>query len=431
MEKTRKKLGATPMSVLQSKGNEVASKTGKGGRADYLKFDVGYNKFRIYPAHPGTESFMQACVVYYVPSEYDESNKRYSKKAVFNSKVHGNTEKDIIEEYIRYLTEVKMEGVTGNDLDEVLKPILGYMSEFNLEPQVKWVVYADKYSEDGKKINFGRVGFTNGTKVKMEGIIATESADEPIMLDPFTDEEDGVALIVRYNPSAKDKAGKKDAKNYYNVELEEKKTGKFKRELIPTPLTEKEIENFLKIESLQSLYKNVYGVRDFNIALSGLQIIDEECKYGVLDDPEFLEIVEEIKSYYPEDDEENQDNNEIEIDEIEDEIENNDESDDLDSLDRLQLKALILKEFGQGVIIIYKSYSDDDIRNLIREKRKETDVKVDEEESLEDQIENQEEENEPFEDGKEGNSVNVLRDAIKKRDSKKTTDKKTTKSTKK
>lgn len=364
MEK-RKKLGGTAISTLKGQESEVSKQVGKkGDRAGYLTIDKGWNKFRFMPAHPGTESFMYASVRYFVPVDVsgDDGKVERKNKSVFNSKVHGGTEKDVIEEYIKFLQEETLSHLQGPSLDAALKPII-YGGTHNLQPKVEWVLYADKYDKSGKKIGFGRLPITPGTKNKLEKLIATEDADQAIVIEPFTDEEDGVAVILTYNPDAKDAKGKKDMKNFYTVDLEQRKEGKFKIELVPTPLSEKDIEEFLKQESLESMFKNSYKLKDFNIALSGLQIIDKECKFGVLKDSRFLEIVEEIRAYYPEDGEEAPEKGEVEDSEV------SEVGDDLDKLDRNGLKKLILAEFGQGVVIVRTNNSDDDIRDMIRDKR--------------------------------------------------------------
>lgn len=410
MEK-RKKLGGTPMSTLQNQETDVSQKVSKkGDRAGFLTFDKGWNKFRYFPAHPETESFMYASVRYFVPA-IDDDGKRV-KKAVFNSKVHGGTDKDIIEEYIKYLTEVTLSHLQGPALEAMLKPIV-YNGDYNLAPKIEWVGYANKYTKEGKKIAFGRFSITPGTKNKLEKLVPTEANNEAITIEPFTDEEDGIAVILTYDPNAKDKKGNKDAKNFYNVELEQKKEGKFDIKLVPTPLSEKEMEDFLKQETLQSMYKNSYRLRDFNIALAGLQIIDKECKFDVLKDSGFLEIVEEIRNYYPEDDETTEGETEPES------------SDDLDKLTRDQLKVLIVEEFGRGVIIIRTNNTEDQIRDMIRAKRKELAVQPEIEKESEIELESEISDVSPFDD-KQGeikvpNSLKAMREKMQQR---KTGDKK-------
>jgi hypothetical protein len=397
MEK-RKKLKAKPISVVKEQEKEVAQKVGRrGNRAGYLDMNKGYNKFRLYPAHPGTESWMYPCVTYFVPN-YKEDGK-LGVKPVFNSKIHGGTEKDIVEEYVKYLSTETLGHLQGPALDEALKPII-WGGDYSLVPKTDWIAYADKYGKDEKKIGFGRVKFTPGTKNKLEGLASTERSDEPIVLDPFTDQEDGIAIIVTYDPDAKDKNGKKDFKNFYSVELEQKQIDKFRFEYVPTPLTDKEVDEFLKQDSLESMYKKCYKLKDFNLALSGLEIIDEKCKFGVLRDPRFLEIVEEIKGYYPEDDEEEEE-----------------EGDELNGLERDGLKKLIIDEFGRGVITVMKTMTDDDIRNAIRLKREELSNVEEEEEEMTEEEDPLEQEEESFDENTEDeqNDLAAMKAAMKNR----------------
>lgn len=406
MEK-RKKLGGTPMNTLKTQESEVNQKVGKkGDRAGYLTIDKGWNKFRYFPAHPGTESFMCASVKYFVP--FIDEDGKLKKRSVFNSKVHGNTEKDLIEEYLKFLTEETLSHLEGPALDAALKPLI-FGGDYNLQAQTQWIGYANKYDNKGKKVGFGRLAITPGTKNKLEKLSSTEGSDEPIEVDPFSDEEDGIAVILTYDPDAKDNKGKRDMKNFYNVELEKKKTSKFGFELVPTPLDEKEIEEFLKLETLESMFKNCYQITDFNIALTGLQIIDKECKFGVLKDTRFLEIVEEIKNYYPEDEEQSPE----EPAEVKEE-----NGDDLTSMDRNTLKRTILNEFGQGIIIVRQNMSDDDIRELIRAKRKELAESVPEaEEALEEEPAPEEtpQSDLPFDQGTQSDSLKKMREKMEAR----------------
>lgn len=397
MDKTRKKLGGTSMNVLNNQEKDVNSKVGrKGDRAGFHTIDKGWNKHRIYPAHPGTESFIYPSVKYFVP--FEDENGKIVKKPVFNSKVHGGTEKDIVDEYIKFLTE-SLSHLEGPALEKALAPI-SFNGDYSLIPKTEWVMYSDKYDQKGKKLAFARLSITPGSKNKMEKLIPTENADEEIVLEPFTDEEDGIAIIIHYNPNAVDKKGKKDLKNFYNLELEQKKIDKFKIELVPTPLSQKEVEDFLKVETLESMYKNSYRLKDFNMALSGLEIIDKECKYNILNDPNFLSIIEEIRNYYPEDEEG------VVEEEVSEEIS---EEDDLTDLNREDLKKLIVKEFGKGVIVVKTNNSDDDIRNMIRDKRKELATVQPEVEQEEEMVE--EEPNDVIESTESTDSIEALRAA--------------------
>lgn len=377
----RSKLKATEMSTLKKQESAVNKATNKGSnRAGFVTVDKGWNKFRIYPKHPDAESFIFPAVRHYIPfiGKDDDGKEKLMKKFIFNSKVHGNTEKDVIDEYLNFARKIWADQI--NDQNELTKKLAPLFGQNGITGKAEWVCYVDKYDPKGKKVDFGRLKLTAGAKNKMEKLTITEEADQPIVIDPFTDPDEGIAIILHYTPDALDKSGKKDLKNFYNLSLEQKQVTKFNIELIPTPLTDEEIEAFLLQEPLHKMYVNSYTRKDFETAVAGLRLIDDENKYGVFNHPEFLEVLEEIDKYYPE------------IDEVKDEVEDEkpkvvNSGDDLDPLNREELKALIRREFGEGVIIIRKSFSDDSIRDLIRDKRAELKLQSPVVDEVEDEVE--------------------------------------------
>jgi len=65
-------------------------------------------------------------------------------------------------------------------------------------------------------------------------------------------------------------------------------------------------------ESLTELYKDVYTLRDFNMAVDGLQRFDKANKYGIFDDQDFLDALAELKSQVPAYKPKDQDNDPVE-----------------------------------------------------------------------------------------------------------------------
>ena len=94
-------------------------------------------------------------------------------------------------------------------------------------------------------------------------------------------------------------AGKKDISNYYQVSWEQKNFVPIKYPLSDALLEER----FNSIPTLTDLYENKYNAKMFNQALDGIQRFDEEHKYGAFSFDEFLDTVEEIAGYYPEEEE--------------------------------------------------------------------------------------------------------------------------------
>ena len=253
----------------------------------------------------------------------------------------------------------------------------------------------------------------------MNRLTFTEDDDEAIETDPFTDIDEGLPVMVGYNKTPNRKKGE----NYYDVAFAKKPT--------PRPLTDAELEYFSGLKPLNEIIGK-YTIADFDRALAGLQIFDEENEIGLFDDDDWLEKVEEIRAQYDaadsddeggkhktvkksskkskdedEDDEDDEDEKSVkkskdeddeedekpakkskgkkqpepEEDEDEDDDEDSDDSDDdddeLDDLDRSELKKFI-KDKGLD-ITVKKSMSDDDLRDAIREKMKDSDEDSDNE----------------------------------------------------
>jgi hypothetical protein len=284
----RSKLKATSLNTLKKQDKEVAKVTSKkGDRAGFVDIDDGWNKFRIYPAHPESSSFIFPKVVHWIPQEVEIyvdgqpiGKKEIKNRPIFNSKVHGGTKKDIITEYIEFVQKlIKNESKDPSEVEKLLAPLKGMKT--SLMPKTNWICYVDKYDKSGKK-EFGRLEITDGTKNKLNELAAlNEDENTVIGLDPFTDPDDGIAIILNYDPHKKTAKGLEDFKNYYTLSFEEKKINKFTTEKTPTPLTDEDLEFWLAQESLEKLYSNSYKRSDFEKALAGLQIYDQQHGFGV------------------------------------------------------------------------------------------------------------------------------------------------------
>jgi len=389
MSDRRSLLKATPVSVLKDQEQEHRKLLGISDRPGFLTISVGENRFRIFPKHPESKSWVYLKAVHWIPGEVrdkDGNVKEVKNLPVFNSRVHAGTSKDIVEEYVEFVKKLFKDELPPDKFAEKLAPLTDWKKGVGI--QSSWVCYAKKMNPDGSG-EIGRLELTPGTKEKMNALSAIESSNEPIVTDPFTDPDDGVCVIITYNPEAKDAKGNKDMKNFYSVSLEKKKVDRFTTQLIPTPLTDKDVEEFFKLEPLEKLYRNCYTRKDFQKAVTGLQIIDEREKYGIFQCTEFLEIVEEMSKLYPEGEDEEVEQVEsnigvslptttVEEDEEEEDTPLQSKGDEFDKMDRTALKAYIKTKLG-GRITVMKSYTDDQIRDLIRDMINSTDEEGEEE----------------------------------------------------
>ena len=113
----------------------------------------------------------------------------------------------------------------------------------------------------------------------------SEDPDDAIEVDPYTDVDEGLPILVTYrkNPN------KKKGENFYEVS--------FPKKVKARALTDEEIEYFMGLKPLSEVL-GTYGIRDFETALEGLQNFDEEHEIGLFDDEDWLAHLEEIRAQY-------------------------------------------------------------------------------------------------------------------------------------
>jgi len=269
----REKYSATKVAVLKNKIKEEDASL--SSRSDFLSIEPGANKFRIFPKHPGEEQYYQTRVVHWITVEDEEGEEK--RKTVPNSRVHGGTKFDIIEEYVKSC-KAKYADSDDEDAAEKLSKLVSWNQ--GLLPSTSWIMYAKKVEKESSEF-----GFLEIKKMVRDGMnkeATVEDADDPIEIDPFTDPDEGRAIIITYTPK------KKGQKAKYEVTLAKK----------PTALTEEELEDFDSIKSLTEIYRNNYNLQNFELALEGLKFFDEENDMDVFESEEFEEIKEKVRKQY-------------------------------------------------------------------------------------------------------------------------------------
>lgn len=392
----RSQLKATSIKRLQKQIDEDNAMVGAQNSTEYLNLEDGKTiKIRIFPGHPGVQDFYVAKKCYWLSFVGDDGETH--RGTVLDSKVHGKTKFDVVEEYVKWAKKK-----IGNDADK-LEALVGNGPKSNsLNPQYSWLCYADKINGDDQ-LRAKIWEFKKMVRDAMNKLAFSEDEDEVIEVDPFTDPDEGLPIMVTYrkNPN------KKKGENFYEVS--------FPKKVSARPLTDEEIEYFMNLKPLNEILSK-YGMKDFERALEGLQNFDEENEIGLFDDDDWIEHLEEIKAQYDSDDSEadsapkkktavkkavkkayakSEDDEEEEKDEADDEEEDDEEEDDedgdeFDSMDRVALKKYIT---ANGLeISVKKSMSDDDLRNAIRAAAKSNDA--DEADEADDEEEDDETEEE-------------------------------------
>ena len=385
MTNLRSQLKATSIKKLQKQVDADNEMVGTGSSTEYLNLEDGKTiKIRIFPAHPGQEEFYVAKKCYWLTFNTDDGDTR--RGTVLDSKVHGGTKWDIVEEYVKWAKKH-----VGNDAEK-LEALVGNGPKSNsLNPQYSWLCYADRVNGDDQ-LRAKLWEFKKMVRDAMNKLAFSEDEDEVIEVDPFTDPDEGLPINVTYrkNPN------KKKGENYYEVA--------FPKKVSARPLTDEEIEYFMTLKPLSEVI-NKYGMRDFERALEGLQNFDEDNEIGLFDDDDWLEHLEEIKAQYDADEEEEEEKpkksakkvvnkdtpapkkavvedeeDEEDDDTPEDEDDADDaedaEGDEFDDMDRSELKKYISKNGLE--ISVKKSMSDDDLREAIRAASKDEDASEDE-----------------------------------------------------
>ena len=388
----RSQLKATSIKRLQKQIDEDNAMVGAQNSTEYLNLEDGKTiKIRIFPGHPGVQDFYVAKKCYWL--SFVGGDGETHRGTVLDSKVHGKTKFDVVEEYVKWAKKK-----IGNDADK-LEALVGNGPKSNsLNPQYSWLCYADKINGDDQ-LRAKIWEFKKMVRDAMNKLAFSEDEDEVIEVDPFTDPDEGLPIMVTYrkNPN------KKKGENFYEVS--------FPKKVSARPLTDEEIEYFMTLKPLNEILSK-YGMKDFERALEGLQNFDEENEIGLFDDDDWIEHLEEIKAQYDSDDSEadsapkkktavkkavkkayakSEEDEEEEKDEADDEEEdeteeeNDEEGDEFDSMDRVALKKYIT---ANGLeISVKKSMSDDDLRNAIRAAAKSNDADEADDEEEDDETE--------------------------------------------
>lgn len=359
----RSKFKSSVTSAVKQQDKEVESIVkNRGENAEFLKIKDGNNKFRIFPYHPdgGGSVYAEAKVIHWLPGESaerddkgnivkdDKGNPKIRKtnKPIFNSKVHGDTSKDIIEEYISFAEKVSKEiYAKEDDRKAFLEPIIGnFNKKINgILAKSSWVIYANKI--EGTTTTFGKLEIGKAVKFRLNAISATESSDEPLGTDPFTDINDGRAIIITYDKDAK------KATDYYSTEIDSS-FDKVTKQINLYPLTDEDLEKFEKFPSLASMFKKSYKRKDFDLALKGLKMFDDEHELGIFAYEGFLDIADEISGYYEESEETSE---KVEAP----------KGDVYDQMNRDELKVFIRD--NETGMIVRPNITDDMLRDHLRE----------------------------------------------------------------
>lgn len=316
--------------LINAQEKEVAAKVGskKGSRAGYLKINEGKNMFRIFPPHleGGGESFAEAKSTTFLPVIIEEKDDKGNvimeggqpktkevKKSVFNARIHGNAPKDLVEEYVRIGADWADKHTFNADAAEdkaARKKFKDHLyGNFNANPRVdglryqhNWVMYAKDLN--AAKDGFGILEVKPSVKDRINKIINLEASNEVIGTEgnnPFTPPDEGRALIIVYNKKAE------KSSDYYTTDIDSTtERVQYEGRMLPVqktyPLTDEELEMLEGYPSLYKMFKTSFKRRDFELQFSGLELYDQKYNLGIFNLPEFVEVIEMLDAFFPEED---------------------------------------------------------------------------------------------------------------------------------
>lgn len=284
----RSKYRSSDSEEMQRVSEEMKAREISSNRGDFLKVEGGLNTFRLFPAPLKAKSslFLFPKVTSFLPfmvDEFDDKGNKTGKqvekrKAIFNAKVHGGMEFDIVEEYIAAVTEMYSATIKDKKkLLEKIKPLTDFRK--GIKPSSAWICYAYKLV-DKKKI-YGRLQLTDGVKKQMDTLCLREGeAGKPMVVDLFSNPDTGKMIQWASDPNNED------------MKKRNQITMIFEKDAI---LEDEELEMLEEWDSLESLYTNSFTHSDFEKQLKGLQLYDAKNNLNVFESTSFQSIIEKCK----------------------------------------------------------------------------------------------------------------------------------------
>lgn len=350
---------------------EKTLSTGDSTRGDYHSIDEGINVFRMMPPHNENEPSMQPKAVYWLmcktpktDSEGKPIDGEYSwvRRPIFDSRIHGSTPKDIIDEYIKFTKKIIFDTTADKEqARKLLAPINGWRGKDGKWNQgilisTSYVCYATK--GDITPENLGRLEMYENDKKALEKLNIDEESGEVIQTDIFSDPDEGCQFILHHRKNDKDKWENVISKKTYTPKPGTRDYNAAIAEFLESQkVPDAVLEKLSTMESLAEQFQDSYRKTDFIRAVEALQKFDLDNGYHTFENDEFLEILQEISDYYPEEEA-------TQVEEYSNPTTVEEEA-SLDDMTRDELKAYI--KANKLPIKVLNSMSDDIIRQMIVE----------------------------------------------------------------
>lgn len=301
--------GAKVSSIVETrKEADKQSRFFSKGYTDFLKVEPGMNSFRIAPPHnPEHTPFVPLRTTWLEveTDEVDENNNPTGKKVIKNRRIfiatiHGGLQKDPVETYIKYVRKrAEDEFTSKEDRSKFLSPIIGWRGKDGkwnpgIQPSTNYVCYAWD-----RQWNFGRLELYPKDITEIEKLNIDEETGEPIETDVFTDPDTGRWLNINLFKNDKDKSERILTKREF-IPKKGIKSGDLAKaweefeESCRIP--DDKLKEWSEKDSLHSIYVGTYSFKDFDMAVNGLARFDAKHGYGIFENSEFIDELEEISS---------------------------------------------------------------------------------------------------------------------------------------
>lgn len=267
----------TPIRKLKTANKADDERAGSSNRTSNIKLKNGKNTIRLAPKFKGEASFIIQRKSTWMSVTGNEGD--LVRRPVNDSKLHGGTALDIIQEYFR----IAAQKLGGSKAGQAKLAIFADRDK-GLATKVSYVAHVwQRVEEEGVvSWHFGEYEFTKSVRDGIDSAAVAEDEDEEITVDPYTPIKTGRCIIITYNNQAK------VAKDYYKVGISSK----------ATPLTEEMLSELAATTSLTSKYRGTYKLRDFEQALDGLEKYDGTHGLDICETAEWEEAVEKVRAQY-------------------------------------------------------------------------------------------------------------------------------------
>lgn len=301
-------------SAQKSASENSKSFGGGNNRVDFFSIEEGRNVFRMMPPHPDDKlkasylpkrTAMLKCEVPVFENGEDTGRKEVKNKNIFIATQHGGLPKDPIELYIEYVRKYAVDAIQDKEeRTKYLYPITGWRDKkgwnWGVNPKTSFVGYVVS------KLKVGRLELYESMVKDMDKMAIGEDPEDVMGIDPFSDPNEGFPFVIT-KQHVVDKQGKTTDKWEYPITKEEPRKVAGRWESMEdfferTKVTDEQLMELIAQEPLSTLYgPDVYTTRDWDYALDGLKRFDDEHKYGIFDNEEFLDELEVLSKLVPED----------------------------------------------------------------------------------------------------------------------------------